>query len=313
MKKVLIVLGVVVMLVLGTTSYALFFRENLVLSKAEAKAKYSTAASHFMQWRDTEVHYTDEGQGVPVLMIHGFGGNFTNFDTLASIMKAKYRVIRVDLPGFGLSDLPEQNDSLTTLYRDFLSDLIDTLHIDSLYAVGNSLGGWMSWELAANKPDKVKGLVLLNSAGYELEKVKSNIGRMDLLDNAFARKLAERGLPVSLSMKNAQRLMTKWETPNPAGVAVNNALLNREGNLGNMITLANSGITPDTAKLTTIQCPTLVIWGKYDIIVPVEHVAKFTRDIPNALALVYDTCGHIPQIEYPHRVANDIETFLSAQ
>lgn len=313
MKKILIVVGILAMLVVATTSYALFFRENLVISKAEAKTKYSTAASHFMQWRNTEVHYTDEGQGPPMLMIHGFGGNFTNFDTLASILKANYRVIRVDLPGFGLSDLPEQHDSLAALYRDFLSDLLDTLQMDSLYVVGNSLGGWMSWELAANKPDMVKGLVLLNSAGYELEKVKKNIGRMDLLDNAFARKLAERGLPVSLSMQNAQRLMTEWQTPNPAGVAVNNALLNREGNLANMITLGNSGVTPDTAKITSIQCPTLVIWGKYDIIVPAEHATKFTRDIPNAVALVYDTCGHIPQIEYPHRVANDIETFLSAQ
>jgi pimeloyl-ACP methyl ester carboxylesterase len=312
-KKLLILLSTLIFIFVLGILYAMFLRTDLTITKAEAKERFSTEHSHFVQWNNAEIHYTDAGVGESILMIHGFGGNFTNFDSLSDILKESHRVVRVDLPGFGMSDLPAKHDSIALLYREFLGFMLDTLHIDSVTVIGNSLGGWMGWELAASYPEKVKGLVLLGSAGYEIEKVKSNIGRMDLLDNAFARKLAERGLPVSLSMQNAKRMMTEWETPNPASVAVNNALLNREGNLANMITLANSGITPDTAKIATIQCPTLVIWGKYDIIVPVEHSAKFTRDIPNSVSIVYDTCGHIPQIEYPHRVANDIKTFLSAQ
>jgi pimeloyl-ACP methyl ester carboxylesterase len=243
-------------------------------------------------------------------MIHGFGGNFTNFDSLSAIMKANHRVVRVDLPGFGLSDLPQQYDSVPELYSSFLSHLLDTLQIDSLYVVGNSLGGWMGWELAATYPEKVKGLVLLGSAGYEIERVKANIGRIDMLDNAFFFKIVERGFPIWVSERNARRMRSEWETFNPKEVVINNGLMNREGNIVNLIKLGNTGIVPDTAKIAQVQCPTLIIYGKYDVIVPFEHGEKFKRDITNSQLMVYDTCGHIPQMEYPHRVAGDIDGFF---
>ncbi len=311
-KKFLIFIGVLLGLSVGVILYIMFLRDNLIISKEEAKKRFTTSASRFVNWRDADIHFTDEGQGTPILMIHGFGGNFTNFDSLAAIMRANYRVIRIDLPGFGLSDLPEKHDSVAELYGAFLGHLLDdVLKLDSLYVVGNSLGGWMGWELAATRPDKVKGLVLLGSAGYEIEKVKSNIGRIDMLDNAFFRKLAERGMPLWMSEGNAKRMRSEWETiANPKEVVVNNALMNKEGNLDNLITLANSGVLPDTAKIALIKCPTLVIWGRQDVIVPWEHSEKFKRDIANSTVLVYDTCGHIPQIEYPHRVAADIKKFL---
>lgn len=291
----------------------MFFRENLIISKQEAREKFARPESHFVTWEGAEIHYTDEGQGPTMLMVHGFGGNFTNFDSLAAIMKGDYRVVRVDLPGFGLSDLPPQHDSVSVLYHRFFDFFLDTLHIDSLYLVGNSLGGWVSWELAANRPEKVKGLVLLASAGYEINKVKENIGRIDLLGNAFAQKLLERGLPLSFSQNNAHRLLSPSGRQNPEEVRLNNAIVNREGNITNMISLGNSGVEPDTAKITKVACPTLVIWGKNDVIIPWEHSAKFKRDIPHSTIIVYDTCGHIPQIELPRRVARDISQFLSVQ
>lgn len=292
--------------------YALLLRTEHTITKAEAKKRFSTEHSHFLQWRGAEIHYTDVGQGTPVLMIHGFGGNFTNFDSLADIMKVNYRVVRVDLPGFGMSDLPSSDDSAEALYRDFLAHMLDTLNIDSLYVIGNSLGGWMSWELAASFPQKVKGLVLLGSAGYEIEKVKANIGRIELLDNTLARALLARGLPMSFSMQNANHITSQYWQPNLKAVAVNNGLTNREGNIGNLITLGNSGILPDTTKIAQVQCPTLIVWGKEDAIVPYEHAEKFKRDILNSKVVLYDTCGHVPQIELPHRLANDIEDFIEA-
>ncbi len=310
LKKLLVLISVLLALVVIGLGYIMFFRDNLIISKAEAKQRFTTPASHFINWRGAEVHYTDEGAGTPVLMIHGFGGNFTNFDSLAAIMKNDYRVVRVDLPGFGLSDLPESRDSLAELYRAFLGDLLDTLHIDSLYVVGNSMGGWMGWELALAQPDKVKGLVLLASAGYEMDKVRSNIGKLDMMDNWLFRKITERGIPMWMSENTGKRLRSEWETVNLEETRTNNAIANREGNLANLITLGSSGVMPDTAKIAQVKCPTLIIWGKQDVIVPWEHTEKFKRDISGSTVLVYDTCGHIPQIEYPHRVAEDIERFL---
>jgi pimeloyl-ACP methyl ester carboxylesterase len=290
----------------------MFFRENLIISKEEAKLRYSSPASHFIQWRGVEIHYTDEGQGPAMLMLHGLGGNFTNYDSLAAIMKQDYRVVRVDLPGFGLSDLPEQRDSIAELYFAFFDDLLDTLQMDSLYVIGNSMGGWMGWELAVNYPDKVKGLVLLGRAGYEMERVKDNIGRIEVLRNPFFMKLMERGFPLWVSERNASRMRSEWETFKQEEVVVNNGIMNRQGNFENMIFLATSNIQPDTTKIPQVACPTLVVWGKYDVIVPWEHTEKYKRDIPTSTVLVYDTCGHIPQMEYPKRLAKDIEQFISS-
>src|SRR4051812_15585136 len=95
------------LLLLVVVAFAVFkFRPNDIISKAQAKAELSSPASHFIQWRNAEIHYTDEGSGFQVLMIHGFGGSYTNFNQLTALMKNDYRVIRIDLPGFGLSDFP---------------------------------------------------------------------------------------------------------------------------------------------------------------------------------------------------------------
>lgn len=293
--------------------YAMYLRPDLTITKAEGKERFSAPSSNFIEWRNAEIHYTDAGQGTPMLMIHGFGGNYTNFDSLADIMDDHYRVVRVDLPGFGLSDLPQERDSVAELYRDFLGFMLDTLHLDSLFVVGNSLGGWMSWELAASYPQRVKGLVLLGSAGYEIEKVKSNIGRLDLLDNAIVHKMVDRGIPRFVSMRSARRMVSEWEEPNLDELAKNNGIMNIKGNIHNLLSLGNSGVLPDTGKIAQVQCPTLVIWGKQDIIVPWEHTEKFKRDIAQCKVMVYDTCGHIPQMEYPHRVASDIQNYFQAQ
>ncbi|MDB5228956.1 MAG: alpha/beta hydrolase, partial [Bacteroidota bacterium] len=107
-------------------------------------------------------------------MIHGFGGSSHDFVYLDSLMNNKFRIIRVDLPGFGLSDFPEikeKNADYNKMYTEFFNYFLDTLHLDSMYAVGNSMGGMAAWDMAVEKPGRVKKLVLLNSAAYEMDKV----------------------------------------------------------------------------------------------------------------------------------------------
>jgi len=149
-KAIKIIVPVMLAVAIGALLWATTLRPNLVISKAEAKARFTQPTSHFIHWRGSEIHYTDEGQGVPVLMIHGFGGSFLNWNKLRDRMNTDCRVIRVDLPGFGLSDLPEPDGAgtnFTQQYRDFMTFFLDTLHLDSLYVIGNSMGGMMAWAL----------------------------------------------------------------------------------------------------------------------------------------------------------------------
>ena len=314
MKKILGLTLLLLAVVIATgVLYITTLRPNLIISKAEDKARFTQPTSHFIKWRGSEIHYTDEGQGIPVVMIHGFGGSFLNWNKLDARMNSEYRVIRVDLPGFGLSDLPEPDGAKTDFvqqYRDFMTFFIDTLHLDSLYVVGNSMGGMMAWGTAADHPDKVKKLVLLAAAGYDLENISNNVARF--MKMPFIRSFFLRGLPLSSSEGSAKKVYADTTKINHESVRNNNMMWNRDGNIKAACDIVSCGIYPDSTLITKIQCPTLIIWGKQDQIVPVDHAYRFQRDIKGSQLLIYDTCGHCAMMERPDETAAAIKAFFKA-
>ena len=314
MKKILGLTLLLLAVVIATgVLYITTLRPNLIISKAEDKARFTQPTSHFIKWRGSEIHYTEEGQGIPVVMIHGFGGSFLNWNKLDARMNSEYRVIRVDLPGFGLSDLPEPDGAKTDFvqqYRDFMTFFIDTLHLDSLYVVGNSMGGMMAWGTAADHPDKVKKLVLLAAAGYDLENISNNVARF--MKMPFIRSFFLRGLPLSSSEGSAKKVYADTTKINHESVRNNNMMWNRDGNIKAACDIVSCGIYPDSTLITKIQCPTLIIWGKQDQIVPVDHAYRFQRDIKGSQLLIYDTCGHCAMMERPDETAAAIKAFFKA-
>ena len=311
-KAIKIIFALIVTLVVGGVLYAAFLRPNLVIPKAENKARFTQPTSHFLHWRGAEIHYTDEGQGIPLVMIHGFGGSFLNWNKLRDRTKDDYRVIRVDLPGFGLSDLPEPEGAKTDFvkqYRDFMTFFIDTLHLDSLYLIGNSMGGMMSWGTAADHPDKVKKLVLISSAGYDLEKISNKVARFFKIP--FMEHLFTRGLPLSSSQSAAENVYADHSKINPESVKNNNMLWNRDGNIHAACAIVKNQNDPDTGLIAKVKCPTLIIWGKDDKIVPVDHAPRFQRDIKGSQLLIFDTCGHCAMIEKPDQTAAAIKKFFN--
>lgn len=311
MKKVLRFLLVLVPILLAAPFLYTLLRENRIQSKAQDRVRFTTPYCHFINWRGAEIHYTDEGSGTPVIMIHGFGGSFINWNKLRDRLKKDYRIIRIDLPGFGLSDMPYAAAGKTNFiqqYRDFMSFMLDTLQVDSAYVIGNSMGGMMAWGSAADHPDKVKKLVLIGSAGYDLEKISASVARFMKLPvfEFFFRK----GLPLFSSENSARKVYFDPSKINPETVKNNNLLWNREGNIHAAFALASSGQYPDTAIIARVQCPTLILWGRNDKIVPVEHAARFQRDIKNSQLVIFDSCGHCPMIEKPDETADVIRLFF---
>lgn len=311
-KAIKIILVLLVTVIVGGALYAAALRPNLVVSKAEDKARFTQPTSHFLHWRGADIHYTDEGQGIPVVMIHGFGGSFLNWNKLRDETKDDYRVIRLDLPGFGLSDLPEPDGEKTDFvqqYRDFMTFFIDTLHLDSFYLVGNSMGGMMAWGTAADHPDKVKKLVLISSAGYDLEKISNKVARF--MKIPFMERLFTRGLPLSSSQSSAENVYADHSKINPESVRNNNMMWNKEGNIHAACAIVRGGHYPDSAIITKVQCPTLILWGREDKIVPVEHASRFQRDIKGSQLLIFDTCGHCAMLERPDETAAAIKKFFN--
>ena len=307
-RLVRIVISLLILVVVAFLGI-LFFRPNLILSKAEAKKELAISSSHFINWRGAELHYTDEGQGYPVLMIHGFGGSFMNFSKLANNLKGQYRVVRVDLPGFGLSDFPDMGSKpdYIQMYHDYVSFILDTLHLDSVYVIGNSMGGGIAWLAAADHPDKVKKLVLLNSAGYDVANVA---GKLTMFKYKSVGHVFDRGMPLTMSKNGMEKCYADVSKVDPAVWHLNNKFTNREGNIQNMLSLARSQQFPDSGLIKKVQCSTLIVWGKQDVIIPVAHAEKFHRDIKNSRVIIYDPCGHTPMMERTEDLTKDFLQFV---
>lgn len=305
--------SVFVLVILSIFLYVLFGRKELKLSKAYIKEKYSSPNSHFVKWKGSELHYTESGSGFPIVMIHGFGGGGYDFELLDSLLNHKYKIIRIDLPGFGLSDFPEEyknDDDFLKIYETFYTFLLDTLRIDSLYVVGNSLGGIMACDLTIHHPDKVKKLILLNSAGYDmaetLKTAHTEIFRLGVVKLAL-----KRGMPYFLTKSGIDQLFYNPANLSEKKSTIQNDMWNREGNLSQVLAMANSDKFLDQHLIKTISCPTLIIWGKNDQIILPKNAERFHKDIKNSTLIMYDSCGHMPMIEKPFQVQRDVLEFLS--
>ncbi len=312
MKKWLKIAALIVLALIAIPVLVLLLRPSQLVAKADARQLFTLPTSHFIQWRGAELHYTDEGEGIPVIMVHGYGGSYRNWQKLNDSLKTQYRVIRLDLPGFGLSDLPgagQEKIDFLKLYADYFTFMLDTLHVDSVYMIGNSMGGMMSWNATLQHPDKVKKLVLIGSAGYELEKIAQGVSK--LMNVPGMGLVYSKGMPLSMSEGGARKVYADTSKINHKEVANNNKLWNREGNLEAAYRLMQSHQFPDSSRIRDIAVPTLIIWGRNDRIVPVEHAYKFQRDIKGAQLMVIDTCGHVPMIERPTETASAIRSFLA--
>lgn len=311
MKKLIRIVIILLLIIVLVPLAVLYFRPDLTLSKEQAKKELSIPASHFITWRGAELHYTNEGNfdGLPLMMIHGFGGSYRNFDSLTALMKGEYHIYRIDLPGFGLSDFPEvkEGENFIQDYCDYLTFILDTLHLDSLYVVGNSLGGGMAWIMAGDHPDKVRKLVLLDAAGYDTKNIS---GKLAMFKFKSVSKVFNKGMPLFMSWKGMERGYADNTKIDEAVVKLNNKFTNRKGNIPHMLTLARAQQFPDSTLIQRVECPTLIVWGQEDSIIPVTDADRFHRDIKNSEVVIIDPCGHMPMMEMPEKTQEVMEKFF---
>lgn len=308
-KKILAAFAVVIILLVSLV----FFRKDLTLKKEVVKEKYRQPNSTFIDWNGCQLHYTESGKGFPILMIHGFGGSHCDFMLLDSLLNDKYRVIRIDMPGFGLSDFPKsttKEQDYIKIYDDYFSFIIDTLHLDSMYVMGNSLGGMMSWNLTLHHPGNVKKLVLFNSAGYDMKEAVQATNA-EMFKKKYVQLFMERGIPVYLTSRGMSRIFYDKSRMTDEMMTRVNDLWNREGNLKHIMNMVASEKYLNTDVIKNISCPTLVIWGKQDEILPVKYADNFRQDIKNSRLIIYDKCGHVPMVENALQVQHDVLEFLN--
>jgi pimeloyl-ACP methyl ester carboxylesterase len=276
---------------------------------AELEAQYATGASRFADVGGLRVHYRDEGQGPALILLHGTGSSLHTWDGWTAALARNHRVLRMDLPGFGLTGPSREGDYSIPAFVAFVEAFRAKVAVESASVAGNSLGGLIAWSYAVAHPERVRDLILVDPAGYPIDRpvLLFRLASTPVLSGLMA--LLDPGPLVDKTLRDAYGDASKI-TPDLKERYRRLSL--RAGNRDAFVARARTPYVDHTADLRGLRTRTLVQWGREDRLIPVSHAARFGADIPGAKVIVYDGVGHAPMEEIAGRSAADAEAFLAA-
>jgi 3-oxoadipate enol-lactonase len=248
------------------------------------------------------LHYSDTGEAdLPVLVFsNSLGTDFRSWDRVAARLLGKYRMVRYDKRGHGLSTAPDAPYVIDDHVGD-LEQLLDSLELKSVLLVGLSVGGLIAQGLAAKRPDLVKALVLCDTA--------ARIGSVDMWNGRI--KAIEDGGIESIAEPILERWFSEdFRQTRPAELAGWRAMLTRTPRQGYLGTAAALRDTDYTGQSAGLALPVLCLCGTEDGATPPELVEATANLIPGARYLAIEGAGHLPCIEKPEAVVSAIEEFI---
>ncbi|MGH3343034.1 MAG: alpha/beta fold hydrolase [Carbonactinosporaceae bacterium] len=249
--------------------------------------------------RGTRVNLLAAGSGPPLLYLHG-AGDLGTWPPVLSALAEDYTVIRPDHPGFNGSADGEAIDSVHDLAFFYL-DLLDAAGLDEPTVIGSSLGGWLAADLATIEPARVKRLVLVGAAGVRAAVPTPDIFTLDPVEVAELTWATEDARAPAVAQA--------------ASLEQDPALFERY--LRNRITTAHLGWNPYLhdpklpARLHRVSCPTLLVWGARDRLLPVAYAHRWSELLPDARLEVIEDAGHLPLVEQPEAALAAMQAFLS--
>ena len=245
------------------------------------------------------LHYTESGEGDPVLLLHGWGGCVESFAPVAAGLCAYRRAVSVDFPGFGQTPPPPEPWSVTE-YKEVLRAFIERLGIAGCDIVAHSFGGRVAILLAAEHPDLVSKLVLADAAGvrprrtlkYHLKVRMFKLGRRIAKCRACMRLLGPLG----------KRLQKRVESAGSKDYRALSGVMRRT-----FVRVVNQDLRP---MLGRIAAPTLLVWGRDDTETPLYMGELMEKEIPDAGLVVFDGAGHFSYMDRFDRFMLVLRSFL---
>jgi len=263
------------------------------------------------------VTYTEAGKGPVLLLIHGMGGTFANWQEVIEPLARSHTVIAPDLPGHGASAPGGGDYSLGALAAS-LRDLLLALGHDRATLVGHSLGGGIAMQFAYQFPEMVERLVLVSSGGLGPE--VSPVLRAAALPGADIFIAATAGVGQRVGPAIGRALGTVGLRPNADVAEVIRGYgsltdpVRRAAFLGTVRAVIGTGgqrIHAGDRLYLAEAVPVLIVWGARDPIIPAHHGEDAHRQIPGSRLEIFDGVGHLPQIEAPLRFVLTLESFLA--
>jgi pimeloyl-ACP methyl ester carboxylesterase len=282
----------------------------------ELAERWATPPSQFVALQGMSVHLRDEGPAddpLPLLLLHGTSSSLHTWDGWVAALAPGRRVIRVDLPGFGLTGPFPHDDYHVTAYVLFVLELLDHLALPRVVVAGNSFGGQLAWEIAVTAPERVAALILVDAAGYPLEPQSVPIG-FRIAQSPWLTPVVTRMLPRRLVAGSVHDVYGDPERVTDALVDRYYELALRTGNRRALGLRLEQAVHHEAraARVATITQPTLILWGELDQLIPQQTAARFAEDIRGSRLVIFDGLGHVPHEEDPEATLAEVIPFLDS-
>ncbi len=254
-----------------------------------------------------------DGEAVPVVFVHGISGNWQNWLENIPRFAQERRVVALDLPGFGDSEDLDGDPTMSRLGR-VVDGLCEHLGLDRIALVGNSMGGFIAAETTIQFPERVERLVLCSSAGI----TTSELRREPVL--AWGRAIAMGGTRSAAEVRMAilrprlRHLIFSLIVRHPSRIPADILFeISKGAGRDAFLPTLNEILDYDFRdRLPDIRCPTLIVWGAKDAIVPKKDAYEYERLIPGTQPVVMmDDTGHVPMIERPATFNREVLEFLA--
>lgn len=267
-------------------------------------------ATSFLRVGDQLVHIEQAGSGEPVILLHGFGASTYSWRNVMPALAASFRVIAIDLNGFGYTQRPRTFESYT---REGQAGLVlrvmDGLGIRSAHLMGHSYGGGLSLFIASRHPERVRSMVLVDSSAptYANDR-RSRAASLKPLLGLYLRSVVLRPGTVRRALLHSfydDSLVT------PELVHEYYERLRVEG-----VVDAYYGLTaptrnqPEPVELEKIRTPALIVWGAEDLLISVEAGRRAAERMPDAEFVALEGVGHVPMEEKPEELVRLALPFL---
>lgn len=279
---------------------------------AELKARWGQPPSQFVEVEGLQVHLRDEGprsDPLPIVLVHGTAASLYTWDGWAAELRKERRVIRFDLPGFGLTGPNAANDYSIAVYVRFVAALMDQLGVQRFVIGGNSLGGEVAWAVAHAHPQRVDRLILVDAAGYRFESGSVPLG-FRVAGMPALQPLMRNLLPPGLMDRSVRSVYGDPARVSPELVAHYTDMARREGNRAALRQRLIQRNTGREADIKDLKLPTLILWGAQDRLIPPDYGRRFAQDIAGSKLVMFDALGHVPQEEDPAATLVPVRDFL---
>jgi pimeloyl-ACP methyl ester carboxylesterase len=256
------------------------------------------------------LRFVDTGHGPVLLLIHGLGGNWQNWQANLAALACHYRVIAPDLPGFGSS--PAYPGAVTmTRYADTIVELLDMLGIEQATFVGNSMGGLLSIEAALRHPDRVRAAMLACSGGIPLTTLRHRavLRPAALALNTMLRPGRIRR--IALGRRGIRHAIAARIVHQPHHIDARYLIEALDGIGARAFgPVLRAALTYDARPYAPqLNCPTLIVWGRHDRLLPLWMGQQLHHLIQDSEFVVWDDAGHCPMIEHPTRFNELVDNF----